>query len=97
MNRSDFVNQRINDRKLSLEKRDPMFEIQDELFGEEEIMLNINSTPLGQLLGIIASLPEIRYEKVINVRKKIDCGHYEANENLDAALDAVLEELISEG
>ena len=64
---------------------------------EADLLENINSTPVGQLLKIISSLPDIRQDKVFAVRRQIDHGHYNLGENLDAALDMVLEELIAEG
>lgn len=54
------------------------------------------TTPLGQLLKLIGSLPEIRQEKVQNVRGQIDHGQYDVVTNLDAALDKVLEEFLTE-
>jgi hypothetical protein len=61
-----------------------------------ELLDTINATPLGRLLGIIGSLPEIRHEKVSNIRQQIDRGEYELNTNLDLALDRVLEEFIAD-
>jgi hypothetical protein len=66
-------------------------------FFSSELFECLNSTPLGRLLGMIGSLPEIRQEKVTNIREKIDHGQYDLNENLDAALDMVLEEFIADG
>jgi hypothetical protein len=64
--------------------------------GDEELLENINSTPLGQLLKIIATMPEVRREKVIDLRDRLNQGHYDEQEYLDEALDRVLEELIAE-
>ncbi|OHB44272.1 MAG: hypothetical protein A2178_00460 [Planctomycetes bacterium GWC2_49_10] len=61
----------------------------------EELLKNINTTPLGQLLKKIAVLPEIRQEKVNDMRSRIARGEYDLNKRLDLALDRVLEELIS--
>mgnify|MGYP006958003923 FL=1 len=61
-----------------------------------ELLDNLTSTPLGRLLRIISHLPEIRQEKVVAVRRQIDRDEYALSENLDAALDRVLEELIAE-
>jgi hypothetical protein len=60
----------------------------------EELLNNINTTPIGRLLKQIATMPEIRQEKVSNVRNKLNRGEYNINERLDLALDRVLEELI---
>ena len=59
----------------------------------EQILENINTTPIGQVLKKIASLPEIRKEKVLNVRRQLTKGKYKLNERLDIALDKVLEDL----
>ena len=62
---------------------------------EEEQFGVSSATPLGQLLKLIGSLPEIRHEKVEGVRQKIDHGQYDIGTNLDAALDKVLEEFLT--
>ena len=59
----------------------------------EQILDNIRSTPIGQVLGKIASLPEIRREKVLSLRREITEGRYDLTERLDLALDRVLEDL----
>ena len=59
----------------------------------EQILNNINTTPIGQVLRKIASLPEIRREKVLDVRQQLTEGKYDLNERLDVALDKVLEYL----
>jgi anti-sigma28 factor (negative regulator of flagellin synthesis) len=59
----------------------------------EQVLDNINSTPIGQVLKKIASLPEIRQEKVLSLRREITEGRYDLTERLDLALDRVLEDL----
>jgi len=59
----------------------------------EQILENINATPIGQVLKRIASLPEVRKEKVLDVRQQISKGRYRISERLDVALDRVLEDL----
>jgi hypothetical protein len=59
----------------------------------EQILENINITPIGQVLKKIASLPEIRKKKVLDVRQQLTEGKYSLNERLDIALDKVLEDL----
>lgn len=59
----------------------------------EQILENLNTTPIGQVLKNIASLPEIRQEKVLHVRQQLTEGRYELSERLDIALDRVLEDL----
>ena len=59
----------------------------------EQILENINTTPIGQVLRKIASLPEVRREKVLDVRRQLTEGKYDLDERLDVALDKVLEHL----
>ena len=59
----------------------------------EQILANINSTPIGQVLKRIAALPEVRKEKVLDLRRKITEGQYDLSERLDVAVDKVLEQL----
>jgi hypothetical protein len=59
----------------------------------EQILDNINTTPIGQVLRKIASLPEVRKEKVLDVRQQLTEGNYDLDERLDVALDKVLEYL----
>lgn len=59
----------------------------------EKILENINSTPIGQVLNKIAELPEIRQQKVLELRNKITKGQYDLNQRLDLALERVLEDL----
>ena len=59
----------------------------------EEILENLNTTPIGQVLKKIASLPEIRKDKVLSVRRQLTDGKYDLNERLNIALDRVLEDL----
>jgi len=59
----------------------------------EQILENINTTPIGQVLKKIASLPEVRREKVLNVRRQLTNGRYDLSERLNLVLDKVLEDL----
>jgi hypothetical protein len=59
----------------------------------EQILENINTTPIGQVLKKIATLPEVRKEKVLDLHQRLSHGEYRLNERLDAALDKVLEDL----
>ena len=65
----------------------------DEDLVMEQILENINTTPIGQVLRKIASLPEVRREKVLDVRRQLIEGKYDLNERLDVALDKFLEHL----
>jgi len=62
----------------------------------EEILENLNTTPMGQVLKRIASLPEVRKDKVLNVRRQLTDGKYELNERLNIVLDKVLEDLTAQ-
>ena len=59
----------------------------------EQILENINTTPIGQVLKKVASLPEVRKEKVLDVRRQLTEGEYNLNERLDVALEKVLNDL----
>jgi len=59
----------------------------------EQILENINTTPIGQVLKKIACLPEVRRKKVLDVRRRINKGEYHLSERLNIALDRVLEDL----
>jgi hypothetical protein len=61
----------------------------------EQILENIHHTPLGQVLKRIASLPEVRQQKVLRLRRQITAGGYDLSERLDEVLDKVLEDLIT--
>lgn len=59
----------------------------------EQILENMNSTPIGQVLKTIAVLPEVNKQKVLRVRREITEGRYNLNERLDIALEKVLGDL----
>ena len=83
--------------RFEIENRqvDPVGEVlaPDEDVVMEQILDNINTTPIGQVLRKIASLPEVRKEKVLDVRRQLTEGKYDLDERLDVALDKVLEYL----
>ena len=62
----------------------------------EDILENINATPIGRVLKRIGSLPEVRKGKVLNLRRQITEGTYDARDHLDAALDRVLEDFMTQ-
>ena len=68
-------------------------QIPDEDLLMEQILENINTTPIGQVLKKIASLPEVRKEKVLDVRQQLTEGKYDLNKRLDIALEKALEDL----
>lgn len=67
-----------------------------EEFSEQQLFEHMQSNPLGRLLRLIASLPEVRRDKVLRARREIQENGAEMDSRLDAALDRVLEELIME-
>jgi len=70
--------------------------IPDEDLLMEQILENINTTPIGQVLKKIASLPEVRKGKILNIRRQLTEGKYNLNGRLDIALDKVLEDLTAQ-
>ena len=62
----------------------------------EQILENLNNTPIGQVLQKIACLPEVRKDKILNVRQQLTDGKYDLNERLDIAMDKVLEDLTAQ-
>ncbi len=83
---TDFQEQNQEVRRIADMEIDPPMGIMD----------TFTVTPLGRLLSIISSLPEIRHEKVSDIRSRIERGEYELSNNLDIALDRVLEEFIAD-
>jgi hypothetical protein len=76
-------------------KFEPIFDgltVDDDLL-MEQILENMNSTPIGQVLKTIAVLPEVSRQKVLRVRREITEGKYNLNERLDLALEKVLDDL----
>ncbi len=59
----------------------------------EQILDNMNSTPLGQVLKKIAVMPEVRKQKALKVRQQLTEGRYNLTERLDLALEKVLDDL----
>jgi len=59
----------------------------------EQILDNMNTTPIGQVLKKIASLPDVNRQKVLRVRRQLTEGRYDLNERLDLALEKVLDDL----
>ena len=80
-------------QELPIEPEDKALALDKDLV-MEQILENLNTTPLGQVLKKIASLPEIRKKKVLEVRHQLSQGKYDLNGRLDDALDKVLEDLI---
>lgn len=65
-------------------------------FMADSLLDHIYENPLGKLLQIISTLPEVRLEKVDHARRMIAQSEDELDCRMDIALDRVLEELITE-
>ena len=90
---SDFdSNSRFNGQNRQVDTVDDSL-APDKDFIMEQILENLNTTPIGKVLKKIASLPDGRKDKVLDVRQQLTEGKYEFNEYLDVALDKVLEDL----
>lgn len=59
----------------------------------EQIFEHMNTTPQEEVLKRIASLPDIRRAKVLNIRRQLTVGTYEVASRLEKATDRVLEAL----
>ena len=57
----------------------------------EQILEDLNATPPEEVLQRIASLPHIRRDKVLTIRRQITEGTYEVAGRLDRVIDRVLE------
>jgi negative regulator of flagellin synthesis FlgM len=55
---------------------------------------HVEISPLGQMLDGISRLPDIRHEKVEEIRQQIASGAYETPEKLELALDRMLDEMM---
>jgi len=55
---------------------------------------HVEISPLGQMLDGIGQLPEIRQERVDEIRQQLSAGSYESTEKLEVAVDRLLEELL---
>jgi hypothetical protein len=84
------VNGRFGGQKR---KGDSLNENMDEDLVMEQILENLNTTPIGQVLKRIALLPEVRRQKVLDVRRQLTEGKYDLSSRLEVAIDKVLEDL----
>jgi len=80
------------------DRNQPLDAINKELVLDEDLLMeqileNINTTPVGKVLKQIALLPEVRRQKVLRVRRQLTEGSYNLNKRLDVVLDKVLEDL----
>ena len=86
-----YTNSSWEDRKISLDSVGDDFDLDEDVL-MEQILVNINTTPIGRVLKKIAMLPDVRRQKVLNLRRQLTEGKYNLSDRLDVALDRVLEE-----
>ncbi len=60
----------------------------------EQILENMDMTPPEEVLKKIASLPDIRRGKVLDIRRRLTEGTYDVAGRLDRAMDRVLEDCV---
>ncbi len=53
----------------------------------------LDISPQAELLSRIRDIPEIRVDRVMQLREAIQSGKYETPEKLDIALDRLLDEI----
>ena len=83
--------------ELLLERDRMLGKVQtDSDFTVGSLMDHIYANPLGKLLQIISTLPEVRHEKVDYARSLIEQPEEELECRMDLALDKILEELVTE-
>ena len=98
---SDFThNNWLADQRFNLEPTNGELveSVFDDLIADDDLLMeqildNMNSTPLGQVLKKIAVMPEVRKQKVLKVRQQLTEGRYNLTERLDLALEKVLDDL----
>ena len=56
-------------------------------------MDQIDISPAAELVSQVADLPDIRADRVAEIRAQIDSGVYETEEKLDIAMGRLLDEL----
>ncbi len=90
-----LTEKRFNLEPAGGENVEPAFDdlIADDDLLMEQILDNMNSTPLGQVLKKIAVMPEVRKQKVLKVRQQLTEGRYNLTERRDIALEKVLDVL----
>ena len=65
-------------------------------FPTERLIHHIETNPVGKLLELIATLPDVRYDKIERARQQLSLSEEALDARLDLALDRVLEELSTE-
>ncbi len=65
----------------------------DSEFPIERLLQHMETNPLGQLLKLIATLPDVRYDKIARAKEQLSLSEEALDARLDMALDRVFEEL----
>lgn len=53
----------------------------------------VEISPVGRYLDVISQIPEIRQERVDEIKRAIENGEYVTDERIRATVDRILEEL----
>lgn len=62
-------------------------------FSPKQLLKHLDTNPLGQLLQVIAALPEVRYDKIEKARQELSISEELLDARLEMALDRVFEEI----
>lgn len=88
--------ERFNDEQFQFQGRNVTPSHGEHDFAVDGLMGSLENNPLGRLLSIISQMPEMRAEKLEVARRRIQEPDEVLEAQMDAAMDKVLEELISE-
>jgi hypothetical protein len=66
-------------------------------FSPAQLLRHMETNPLGQLLKLIATLPDVRYDKIERARQQLVLSDEALDERVNLALDRMFEELTTEG
>lgn len=98
MNASEktHADERFSDERFQFKGRNVTPSQGEHDFAVDGLMGSLEDNPLGRLLSIISQMPEMRAEKLEIARQRILQPDDVLEAEMDAAMDKVLEELISE-
>ena len=58
----------------------------------EQVLENLHTVPLEEVSKRIASLSDIRHDKVLEIRRQLTEGTYNVADRLDQAMDRLLDD-----
>ncbi len=64
-------------------------------FSPKQLLRHLDTNPIGQLLQLIAALPEVRYDKIEKARRELWISEEALDMRLDMALDRVFEDIVT--